>query len=121
MFTVSVETRFWASHQLTLEDGTKEALHYHNWLVSAEVGRDRLDNMGLVIDFHRLKAMVEGIIAEFDNTALEKNDYFQRNFASAENVAKYVYEKLADELQNGVKLDSIRVTEGDGFSAKFSK
>ena len=124
MFTISVETHFWASHQLTLPDGSKEPAHQHNWLVTADVSSEKLNSMGLVMNFRRLKAMVDNIVAEFDNPGtqgLDRIDYFQRNNSSAENVAKYIYEKLRTRLPKGVKLRSIRVVEEPGCSAKFSK
>ena len=121
MFTVSVETHFWASHQLTLPDGSKEPLHHHNWAVTVDVSSSKLNSMGLVMDFRQLKAMVDNIVAVFDNIQLEKLDYFQRNDSSAENVAEYIYEKLEPKLPTGVKLENIRVVEEAGCSAKFSK
>lgn len=119
MFTVSVETHFWASHQLTKADGSKESLHQHNWSVTADVSSDRLNSMGLVMDFRRLKAMVEAIVAEFDNIPLERIDCFRQNSSSAETIAKYIYEKLEPKLPGGVKLRSIRVVEEPGCSAKW--
>ena len=121
MFIVSVETHFWASHQLTLADGLKEPLHRHNWAVTADVSSDKLNSMGLVMDFCRLTAMVDKTIAEFDNIPLDRIDYFQRNNSSAENVAKYIYEKLRTKLPEDVNLQSIRVVEEPGCSAKFGK
>jgi len=120
MFTVSVETKFRASHQLTLPDGSKEPLHRHNWSVTAALSSDKLNSMGLVMDFRRLKAMVDNIVAELGNTPLDKIDYFQRNSSSAENVAKYIYEKLGTRLPKGIKLNHIRVIEEPGCSAKFA-
>ena len=121
MFTVSVETHFWASHQLTLPDGSKESLHHHNWAVTADVNSSELNSMGLVTDFCWLKAMVDNIVADFDNIQLEQLDCFQRSNSSAENVAKYIYEKLKPNLPNGLKLNNIRVVEESGCSAKFGK
>ncbi len=121
MFTVSVETHFWASHQLTLPGGSKEPVHRHNWSVTADVSTEALNSMGLVMYFRQLKAMVDEMIAEFDNMALDKIDYFQRNNSSAENVAGYIYEKLEPKLPQGVKLEAIRVVEEPGCSAKFAK
>ena len=121
MFTISVETHFWASHQLALPDGSKEPLHRHNWAVTADVSSDKLNSMGFVMDFCRLKATVDNIVAEFDNIPLDSIDYFQRNNSSAENVAKYIYEKLRIKLPRGVNLQSIRVVEEPGCSAKFGK
>jgi 6-pyruvoyltetrahydropterin/6-carboxytetrahydropterin synthase len=121
MFTVSVETHFGASHQLTLPDGLKEPLHHHNWVVTANLSSDKLDSMGFVMDFCRLKAVVDKTIAEFDNVPLDSIDYFRRNNSSAENVAKYIFDKLEPKLPGGVELRSIRVVEEPGCSAKFSK
>lgn len=121
MFTVSVEMSFRASHQLTLPDGSKEPVHWHNWSVTADVAGKKLDNMGVVMDFHRLKAALGGIIADLDNLPLNEIAYFQRNNPSAENVARYIYEKLAGKLPAGVELQSIKVGEEAGCWAKFGK
>jgi len=121
MFTVSVETHFRASHQLTLPDGSQEPEHEHDWLVTAELGSDKLDRLGFVMDFQQLKAMVDDIVAQFDNLALERVLYFQQNYPSAENVAKYIYEALEQKLPQNVKLRNIKILEQPGCSAKFGK
>lgn len=121
MFTASIETHFSASHQLKLSDGSKEPAHHHNWVVITNISSDKLDSMGLVMDFGRLKKLVEKITSEFDNVSLDSIDYFQRNNSSAENVAKYIFDKLEPMLPKSVKLESIRVVEEPGCSAKFSK
>ncbi|MFB0552361.1 MAG: 6-pyruvoyl tetrahydropterin synthase family protein [Phycisphaerae bacterium] len=121
MFTISVETSFWASHQMVLLDGSKEPVHHHNWLVSADVSSDKLNSMAVVMDFQELKEMVDDIVSEFDNVALNEISYFRQNNPSAENVAKYIYEKLRAKLPKGVKLQNIRVVEEPGCTANFSE
>ncbi len=121
MFTISVETSFWASHQLLLPEGSKEPVHHHNWLVSAGLSSDKLNSMAVVMNFQKLKAMVDNIVAEFDNTSLNEISYFRQNNPSAENVARYIYEKLRNKLPKGVKLQSIRVVEEPGCAANFSE
>ena len=121
MFTISIETSFWASHQLVLPEGSKEPVHHHNWLVSADVSSDRLNSMAVVMDFQELKAMVDDIVSEFDNMALNEISFFRQNNPSAENVAKYIYEKLRAKLPEGVKLQNIRVVEEPGCAANFSE
>lgn len=120
MFTISVETRFWASHRLKLPDGSREPSHSHNWAVAADVSTEGLDSMGLAIDFRRLKGLLDEIAAEFENGRLENLDYFQQNNPSAENVAKYVCEQLERKLPNGLKLNFVKVTEQPGCAAKFA-
>jgi len=121
LFIVSVETKFEASHQLLLHDGSKEPLHSHNWVIVADVSSTRLNSIGLVIDFDRLRSMLDDIAAGFDNTSLNENDYFHRNNPSAENVAKYVYEKLIAALPDDVKLQTVTVAEKPGCSAKYRR
>ncbi len=121
MFTVSVERRFWASHQLTLADGSKEPLHSHNWVVAVEVGSEKLDKAGFVMDFCQLKAMVDNIAADFDNTQLDKLAYFRKNNPSAENVSELIYKEIKPKLPKGVTLEWVKVVEAPGCSAKFGK
>jgi 6-pyruvoyltetrahydropterin/6-carboxytetrahydropterin synthase len=73
------------------------------------------------MDFSRLKAMVDNIVSELGDTSLAKNDYFKVNNPSAENVSRYIYERLREELPKGVKLRSIRVTEGPDCWAEFGE
>ena len=120
MFTISVETHFRASHQLARAGGSKERPHRHQWSVTAHVSSETLDNRGVIMDFQQLKAMVDDVVAELDNTALGKIEYFRGNTPSAENVAKYIYEKLEPRLPNGLRLCSIKVVEEPGCSARFS-
>lgn len=119
MFTISVERHFQASHQLIMPDGSKEPVHSHDWMVTANISSEKLNNMGVVMDFRELQAMIDKTVAGFNNKALESIAYFQRNNPSAENVAKYIYEKLCIELPEGVKLQDVRVVEEPGCSATF--
>jgi len=121
MFTISVETHFQASHRLILPDGTKEPSHNHKWQVRADVSSNRLNNIGIVMNFDKLRELLEDCVAELDNTALEKTGYFRQNNPTAENVAKYIYDKLKSRLPQGVKLQSIEVVEAPGCSAKFGE
>ncbi|MBN2456327.1 MAG: 6-carboxytetrahydropterin synthase [Sedimentisphaerales bacterium] len=121
MFTISVETHFKASHQLTLTDGSKEPLHSHDWLVIADVCSNKLNRMGLVMDFGRLKTAINGVTADLEKAPLESIDYFRENSSSAEAIAKYIYERLEPELPAGITLEAVRVFEEPGCSAKFTR
>lgn len=121
MFTISTETHFCASHQLTLPDGSKEPAHEHNWTVTAKISSNKLNNIGIVMDFQKFKALLDKIVAQFENTSLEKLDYFKQNNPSAENVSKYIYDQLKPQVSEGLKLQSISVVEEPGFRAKYSQ
>jgi 6-pyruvoyltetrahydropterin/6-carboxytetrahydropterin synthase len=119
MFIISVERHFRASHQLVLPGGSKEPVHEHDWVVTVDLSSEKLNNMGVVMDFQTLQVMIDKITAGFSNKALENIDYFQQNNPSAENVAKYIYEKLRIGLPDGIKLLNVRVVEEPGCSATY--
>jgi 6-pyruvoyltetrahydropterin/6-carboxytetrahydropterin synthase len=121
MFIIRVERHFRASHQLILPDGTKEPVHKHDWMVIANVSSEKLNSMGIVMNFQTLQAIIDKIVTGFNNKALESISFFQQNNPSAENVAKYIYDKLRIELPEGVKLRNIRVVEEPNCSAMFQE
>jgi 6-pyruvoyltetrahydropterin/6-carboxytetrahydropterin synthase len=112
MFTISVEAQFQAS---------KEPLHRHDWMIVIKVSSEKLDSMGLVMDFGQLKAMVNEITSGLNGARLDDVSYFHRNNSSAENVAKYIFDELEPKLPGGVELRSVKVVEEPGCSARFSR
>ena len=121
MFEISVETHFMASHQLALSDGSMEPPHEHIWEVTAYVNSNKLNTMGIVMDFRDLMNMLEDITAPFDKKMLNNFEYFQKNSTSAEHVAKYIFEKLEMLLPENVKLSAVSVVESANARAKFSR
>jgi 6-pyruvoyltetrahydropterin/6-carboxytetrahydropterin synthase len=121
MYTVIVETTFEAQHQLTLGGGKKEPLHGHNWMAACAVSAYKVDAMGLAFDFNRLKAMLDGIVAELKGGRLEDTTIFKNVNSSAENVAEYVYNRLEKMLGQNVKLEYVEITEAPHCRARYSK
>jgi 6-pyruvoyltetrahydropterin/6-carboxytetrahydropterin synthase len=119
MFRITVERSFNASHQLALPNGEKEALHAHDWLVRARVRAAKLDSMGLVMDFHRLEAQIDAATAPLAGKRLEQLDDFSEISASAEYVARYIFEKIERELESRVHLESVEVMETPGCWAGY--
>ena len=119
MFTITVETTFAAAHQLTFADGQKEPLHTHDWLVKAAVSTAELDQAGLAVDFNDLKAKIASIIAPFNKATLEQLPAFKGKNASAENVAKHIFDRIGPLLSQELKLRYVKVTEAPGCRAKY--
>jgi 6-pyruvoyltetrahydropterin/6-carboxytetrahydropterin synthase len=114
-FRITTKREFSASHQLRLGDGTLEPLHGHNWRVKVTVGADKLDGMGVVMDFHELEALVDSIVRPMHNRHLNEVEAFVAVNPSAENVAGYIAEGL--RLPAGVRLVEVEVWETSGNSA----
>lgn len=121
MFVISAEVTFNADHQLSFVDGSTEMAHSHKWVVTAAVSRDGTDGNGMVFDFEQLKKMLYGTVAGFENGKLENFDYFRKNNASAENVAKFIYEKLKEQIGPIISLEYVEVLESAGCRAKYSE
>ncbi len=121
MFTITVQTSFAAEHQLTLATGEKEALHEHNWVVHLAVAAENLDEAGLVIDFHWLEATIEEVVSPLGGTRLEELSCFGNINASAENVAKYIYDQVEPLLPARVQLEYVEVCEAPNCLAKYSR
>jgi 6-pyruvoyltetrahydropterin/6-carboxytetrahydropterin synthase len=119
VFSITVEREFSASHQLMLPGGTRERLHEHNWLVRVTVVSSTLDGMGLVMDFNKLLAMVDGAIAPFKRNKLEETPPFREINASAENVAAFLYGLIQPQLEGRLRLGSVQVMEAPGCWAEY--
>ncbi len=122
MFTAKVETVFFAGHQITYADGTVEDLHEHEWVARAAVESAKLDDQGFVIDFLWLKKHLKIITNGLVTTRLEEHKYFKETQinASAENVAKYIFEELEPLVKGNAKLASVKVQESPGCWAKYA-
>jgi len=120
LFTVTVQTSFTAGHQLTMPDGRVEQLHEHNWVVRSAVAAEKLDESGLVADFHWLETKIKEVVSPLDGARLEELACFEDVNASAENVAKYIYDKLEPLLPGRVKMQYVEVSEAPDCWAKYS-
>jgi 6-pyruvoyltetrahydropterin/6-carboxytetrahydropterin synthase len=116
-FEITSTREFAAAHQLRLYDGSLEPLHGHNWRVTVSVGADKLDSIGVVMDFHELDRNLEEIIRHWHNRHLNEVEPFTRLNPSTENVALHVGQSL--RLPSGVRLLSVRVWETTSNSATY--
>ena len=121
MFEISVETHFNACHDLLLPDSMTEPSHFHDWVVTADVSSEKLNNIGIVMNFHKLREILDDITSEFSDKNLNEMPYFEEINPSAENVAKYIYEKLEPQLPENVKLEYVSVIEEPLCKAIFRK
>ena len=121
MYTITIEGAFTASHELTYAGGKKEDLHSHNWKLRVAVEVEELDENGLAVDFIDIKAMIDEVITKLDGTQLEKLECFNGINATAENVAKYIFDKLEPGLETKAMLGFVEVMEAERCWAKYSK
>jgi 6-pyruvoyltetrahydropterin/6-carboxytetrahydropterin synthase len=122
MFEVSVEETFAAGHALRGYQGKCENVHGHNYRVRVTLEGESLDRAGLLYDFVNLKHVIQGLIRSLDHKFLNEQPPFDRINPSAENIAKYFYERAAEQLgqaANGARLASVTVWESDTTAATY--
>ena len=120
MYTITLETGFFASHGLKYAGGKAEPVHPHQWVVRAAVESEKLDENGIAVDFVLVKEKLDELTKQLEGEQLENLEYFSRINASAENVAKYLYEHLERQIPEPAKLESIEVMEAPGCWAKYT-
>ena len=118
MYKIKVESDFSAAHNLRGYKGKCEELHGHNWKVEAEVKAKILDKDGLALDFKILKERLNSVLEVLDHKYLNEVPYFKKNNPTSENIAKYIYDKLA---AYNLQLTAVTVWESENCAATYEK
>ncbi len=122
MYILRIETDFAAAHNLRNYKGKCENLHGHNWKVAIEVSSEKLDNIGIVIDFSILKSIANSIITKLDHYYLNELPAFTEQNPSSENIAKYIYTKFKEKINldyTSVKIEQVIIWESANYSASY--
>ncbi len=122
MFEVAYETTFCATHALHDEGRPLEPNHGHDWRVEVVAGGDRLNRIGVVVEFEHLKEAVDEIARRFHYSDITSHPSFAGQSPSAEAVARYFFEEVRRALgEEGERLRRVRIWEAPGCSASYSE
>ena len=119
MFEVTVEQTFAAGHALRNYKGKCENVHGHNYRVRVTVQGASLDNTGLLVDFGDVKRLMGGAIEYLDHRFLNDLPPFDEINPSAENIAKYFYDRVSGGMPAAVRVSEVQVWETDTSSAVY--
>ena len=118
MFEICVEHTFAAGHALRNYHGKCENVHGHNYRVQVGMEGSELDQNGLLYDFAELKKQLRAASEYLDHQFLNELKPFDKINPSAENIAKFICEKLQNELKAG-SIAYVRVWETDTSCAVY--
>ncbi len=123
MYEVTVHAEFCAAHALSVA-GVREAVHGHNWRVTAAVAGDTLDGDGLLCDFHTVETSLREIVSALNNRDLNGIAPFDARNPTAEHVARYIYDELHARLDEALSphagVSRVSVTEAPGCVATYA-
>ena len=120
VYEIKVVTGFAAAHNLRNFRGKCENLHGHNWKVEVVFRGTRLDEGGMLIDFGEVKQAAREVLADLDHHYLNEVDFFKEANPSSENIARYVFERLARKLDTGDRrLYSVSAWESQDACATY--
>lgn len=122
MYRLTIHSHFAAAHNLINYQGDCENLHGHNWKVEVTVAARELDRAGLGIDFKVLKRETLKALDLLDHKYLNQVPPFDEISPSSENIARFLFEKLGERLDDGnVTVERINVWESENACASYSR
>jgi len=124
MFEVTVEQTFAAGHALREYKGKCENVHGHNYRVQITVQGERLNRIGLLVDFVELKRIVREVVDRLDHQFINDLEPFTVINPSAENMAKYFYDEVSRRMDNTpvdapTRIAQIKIWETDTSIAVY--
>ena len=114
MFEIEIDRSFSAAHQLRGYNGDCCKLHGHNYKITVTVRSSELDEIGIALDFKKLKAELDALLAEYDHSNLSELADFQAVNPTSENLARTIYRKISEKMTRGtIRVHRVRVGESD--------
>jgi len=121
-YTLKVVTDFAASHALRNYEGACQRLHGHNWKIEVEVTANKLNDVGMAVDFKVIKVATKKVIENLDHYHLNDIPPFDKINPTAENIAAYLYQEIATLInQNSVSVSAVTVWETERACARYSE
>ncbi len=120
MYELKITTHFAAAHNLLNFKGKCEELHGHNWKIEVTVTGEDLETNGLLIDFQDIKQAAKAVLDRLDHTYLNDLPEFKEMNPSSENIARHIFEALAEKLNTrSVRVSRVTAWESDTACASY--
>lgn len=130
MYTIRKKFKFEGAHILS-DSYSKECqrIHGHSYVVELFLSTEKLNEDGMVIDFKKLKEIVNPIIQQWDHRLLIENGFDEISYKwttpvpfnpTAENMCKYLFDVIDQELPYGIEI-KVRIHETDTGYAEYSR
>jgi 6-pyruvoyltetrahydropterin/6-carboxytetrahydropterin synthase len=113
MYEVMIETEFSSAHALRGYQGKCEHMHGHNWKIEIYVRGNKLDDIGLLIDFKELKMAAKKVMDYLDHKILNELPPFDEKWnPSSENIAWFILLEVGAQINTDFrKVYKVRAWE----------
>lgn len=120
MYEVTIIKSFSAAHLLADIGGKCEALHGHNFKVEISVAAGQVNHIGILVDFRLLKKMLGEVLEALDHKHINTLTDFAGVNPSAENIAKYIFEKMDARVKTaGVNMVRVKIWESENAAVTY--
>ena len=117
---LTITQDFSAAHQLRNYGGKCENMHGHNFGVEVAVEGDKLDErVEYLVDFKELKKRTKAVLELLDHKHINDVPPFTEINPSSENLARFIYRELVDNMPENVSLAQVSVSEKDSSKATY--
>ncbi|MHB0997804.1 MAG: 6-carboxytetrahydropterin synthase QueD [Armatimonadota bacterium] len=107
MYELTVESQFDSAHNLRGYEGPCESLHGHTYRVQVCYKGSDLNELGILVDFKKLRSELKEILAYLDHRYLNELPEFHIINPTAENIAKFVYQRMRSSIGIGISLATV--------------
>ncbi len=122
MFLINVKAHYDSAHFLRNYHGKCERLHGHRYEVEAAFAFDDVGEGGMAFDFSVAKATLREIADDLDHRNINDIPPFTEIEPSAENQARYIYDRLKVSLPDvRDSLVYVRLWETPNQWAQYSE
>ena len=121
-YQLKVVTEFASAHTLRGYPGACSRMHGHNWKVELEAIATSLDEVGMGVDFKKMKNAANEVGDEMDHRYLNELEPFTEINPTAENIAAYMYQEISKRLNSdSITVSAVTLWETDRACVRYSE
>ena len=115
MFEAGIVSRFTARHVMHGMEGPEGVLHPHDYRIEVTASRERLDDLGMVVDLDVLQSAVDDVVGRVENANLDDIVVPREpESVTVEALALWVHGEIAKAISGtGVENLHVRAWETD--------
>jgi 6-pyruvoyltetrahydropterin/6-carboxytetrahydropterin synthase len=111
MYKVGRSKSFRAWHVMPGAEGPEGELHTHDYRIDVVVGREQLDDRGMVIDLDVLEAAMTRVVSSVEDQNLEIIQPPDAQAVTVEVLARWAHGRITEEIGSGVERLTVKAWE----------